>query len=131
MHNRVPAVRCTKARNSSMRTSLSSAGVSWRILTGCPSYARNHGCALPSPSPFHYVMAKIVPAMKLAAHAKSGTLYVRSCGRTIVRPNLFGLMGYYYFVQLWGYAAYDASSAIRVNYPCLHFFLFLRQKRMS
>ena len=31
--------------------------------------------------PFHYVMAKIVPVVQLAAHAKSSTLY----GRTVVR----------------------------------------------
>ena len=36
---------------------------------------------LPSPSPFHYVMAKRVPVVQLAAHAKSSTLY----GRTILR----------------------------------------------
>ena len=55
---------------------LSSAGVSWRTLIGYPSYARNRACALPSPTPIHYVMAKIVPAMQLAAHAKSSTLSV-------------------------------------------------------
>ena len=94
MPNRAPAVRYTEARHSSMRTPFSSAGVSWRTLMGYPSYARNRACALPSPSPFHYVMAKIVPVVQLAAHAKSSTLY----GRTVVQPNFFGLMGYYYFV---------------------------------
>ena len=59
----VPAVRSTKAWHSSMRTSLSSAGVSRSTLMGCPSYARNRVCAFPSPSPIHYVMAEIVPAM--------------------------------------------------------------------
>ena len=62
----------TKARHSSMRTSFSSAGT---------LYPRNHACALSSPSPFHYVMAKIVPAMQLAAHTKSSSLYGRSYGR--------------------------------------------------
>ena len=33
-------------------------------------------------------------------------------GRTVVRRNFFGLMGYYYFVQLRGYASRAASSAI-------------------
>ena len=61
MPNRVPAVRYTAARRSSMRTLSSSDGVSWRTLMGYPSYARNRACALPSPLPFHYVMAKIVP----------------------------------------------------------------------
>ena len=61
---------------------------------GYPSYARNCARALPSPSPFHYVMAKIVPVVQLAAHAKSSTSY----GRTVVQPNFFGLMGHYYFV---------------------------------
>ena len=109
MPSRVPAVRYTEARHSSMRTSLSSAGVSWRTLIGYPSYARNRACALPSPLPFHYVMAKIVPVVQLAAHAKSSTLYGQSYGRTVVRsygrkvvrsygrtvacPNFFGLMG--------------------------------------
>ena len=59
MPSRVPAVRCIEARHSSMRTSLSSAGVSWRTLIGCPSYARNRAYALLSPSPFHYVMARL------------------------------------------------------------------------
>ena len=80
MPSRVPAVRYTEARHSSMRTSLSSAGVSWRTLMGYPSYARNRACALPSPSPFHYVMAKIVPMVQLTEHAKSSTLYGRSYG---------------------------------------------------
>ena len=35
-------------------------------------------------------------------------------------------MGYYYFVQLWGYAA---SSAIRVNYPCLPFFFVFKTEK--
>ena len=43
-------------------------------------------------------MAKIVPVVQLAAHAKSNTLYGRSYGRTVVQPNFFGLMGYYFFV---------------------------------
>ena len=30
--------------------------------------------------PFHYVIAKMVPAMQLAAHAKCNTLYGRSYG---------------------------------------------------
>ena len=59
--------------------------VSRRTLMGYPSvypkYARNRACALPSPSSFHYVMAKIVPVVQLAAHAKSSTLY----GRTVER----------------------------------------------
>ena len=87
MPNRVPGVNYTEAQHSSMRTSLSSAGVSWRTLIGYPSYARNRACALPSPLPFHYVMAKIVPVVQLAAHAKSSTLYVQifsaSCATTI------------------------------------------------
>ena len=86
MPNRVPAVRYTAARRSSMRTLSSSDGVSWRTLMGYPSYARNRACALPSPSPFHYVMAKIVPVVQLAAHAKvAPCTVVRSYGRTVVR----------------------------------------------
>ena len=47
---------------------------------GYPSYARNSAYALPSPSPFHFIMAKIVPAVQLAAHAKSSTLHGQSYG---------------------------------------------------
>ena len=81
MPNRVPAVRYAAARRSSMRTLSSSDSVSWRTLTEYPSYARNRAGALPSPSPFHYVMAKIASVVQLAAHAKSSTLY----GCTVVR----------------------------------------------
>ena len=35
-------------------------------------------CALPSPLPFHYVMAKIVPVLQLVAHVESCTLDGRS-----------------------------------------------------
>ena len=48
MPNRVPAVRYTAARRSSMRTLSLSEGVSWRTLMGYPSYARNRACALHS-----------------------------------------------------------------------------------
>ena len=37
-------------------------------------------------------------------------------GRTVVSPNFFGLMGYFYFVSLWGYAARAVNSAIRLYY---------------
>ena len=52
MPSRVPTVRYTEARHSSMRTSLSSAGISWRTLMGYSSYARNRASAylLPRPS---------------------------------------------------------------------------------
>ena len=56
-------------------------------------------------------MAKIVPVVQLAMHAKSSAFYGRSYGRTVARPNFFGLMGYYYFVQLC-YASRAASSAM-------------------
>ena len=108
MPNRVPAVRYTAARRSSMRTLSSSDGVSWRTLMGYPSYARNRACALPSPSPFHYVMAKIVPVVQLAAHAKSSTLY----GRTVVQPNFFGLDGLLLLLFRIVMGLRSASSAI-------------------
>ena len=41
--------------------------------------------------------------VELAAHAKSSTLYDQSYSHMVIHPNLFGLMGYHYFVQLWGY----------------------------
>ena len=58
---------------------------------GYPSYARNRACELSSPSPFHYVMAKIVPAVQLARMLK-----VAPCtdARTVVSPDFIGLMGY-------------------------------------
>ena len=31
-------------------------------------------------------------------------MVVWSYGHMVVHPNFFGLMGYYYFVSLWGYA---------------------------
>ena len=96
MPNRVPTVRYTAARLSSMRTLSSSDGVSWRTLMWYPSYACNRARALPSPSPFHYLVAKIVPVVQLAAHAKSSTLYgrtvVRSYGRTTKFFRLDGLL---------------------------------------
>ena len=64
--------------------------VSLRTLTRYQGYARNRVCALPSLSPFHYVMAKIVPAMQLAAHAKSSFFTV---GLTVASPNFFVLTG--------------------------------------
>ena len=70
---------------------------------GFPSYARNRARALPSPSPFHYVMAKIVPVLQLAAHAKSSTLY----GRT---TKFFGLDGLLLFcIQLFQFTLSDQS----------------------
>ena len=83
MPNRVPAVRYTAARRSSMRTLSSSGGVSWCTPMWYLSYARNRACALPFPSHIHYVMAKIVPVVQLAQHAKNSTLY----GRTVLRSN--------------------------------------------
>ena len=103
MPNRVPAVCYTAAQRSSMRTLSSSDSLSWRTLMGYPSYACNRACALPSPSPFHYVMAKIVPVLQLAAHAKSSTLY----GRT---TKFFGLDGLLLFRIVMGLRS--ASSAI-------------------
>ena len=111
MPNRVPAVRYAAARRSSMRTLASSDGVSWRTLIEYPSYARNRACALPSPPPFHYVMARIVPVVQLAAHAKSSTSHgrtvVRSYGRTVVRSygrttKFFGLDGLLLFRIIMG-----------------------------
>ena len=102
MPSRVPTVRYTEARLSSMRTSLSSTGVSWHTPMGYPNYAHHRACALSSPSPFHYVTTKIVPVVQLAAHAKSSTLYGRSYGRTVVRSygrtSRFVLIGYYYYI---------------------------------
>ena len=75
-------------------------------------------------------MAQIVPVVRLAAHAKSSNLYGRSCGRTVVSPNFFGLMGYdrlLLFHVIMGYAvraSRAASSAINRIIHKLFFFLF-------
>ena len=108
MPNRVIAVRYTAARRSSMRTLSSSDGVFWRTLMGYPSYARNRACALLSPSPFHYVMAKIVPVVQLAAHAKSSTLYDRT-------TKFFRLDGILLFRIVMGLRW---SSAIKITNTC-------------
>ena len=71
-----------------MRTSLSSAGVSSRTLMGYPSCLR----ITFSPSPFHYIMAKIVPIVQLAAHAKSSTLYGRLYGHMSKFFRFHGLL---------------------------------------
>ena len=79
MPDRVLAVRCIKTWPSAMgiyRCLLNT-------LMGYPSYPRNPTCALPSPSPFHYVMAKIVLSMRLAAYTKNSTLNGRSYGCTL------------------------------------------------
>ena len=111
MPNRVPAVRYTAARRPSMRTLWSSNGVSWHTLMWYPSYARNRACALPSPSPFHYVMAKIVPVVQLAAHAKSSTFYGRTVAQSYGRKTIFfRLDGLLLFCIVMGLRS--ASSAI-------------------
>ena len=94
---------------------------------GYLSYARNRACALPAPSPFHYVMARIVPVVQLDAHAKSSTLYgrtvVRSYGRTVVRSygrttKFLGLDGLLLFCIVMGLRS--ASSAIILSNTELH-----------
>ena len=109
MPNRVPAVRYTAARRSSMRTLSSSDGVSWRTLMGYPTYARNRACVLPSRPSITYIMTKIVPVVQLAAHAKSSTLY----GRTVVGSynQIFRLDGLLLFRIVMGLRS--ASSAIK------------------
>ena len=108
MSYRMPVIRRTKG-HSSVRSSLLSPCVSRRTLMGYPSYARNCACALPSPSPFHYLMAKIAPAVQLAMRTKSSTSYRRLYGR---KSKFFRLDRLLLFVQKWSYAARAASSAI-------------------
>ena len=74
-----------------------SAGVSWRKPMGYPSYARKSAYALPSPSPFHFIRAKIVPAVQLAVHAKSSTLHGQSCG---LKSKFFRLDGLILFPMI-------------------------------
>ena len=83
--------------------------VSWRTLIGYPSYARNRAYALPSPLPFHYLMAKIVPVIQLAANAKSSTLY----GRTTKFFRLDGLLPF--CIVMGPRSASPAMSLILVN----------------
>ena len=73
------------------------------------SYAKNGACALPSPSPFHYFMAEMVPAMQLAMQAKSSTLYGRPHG---LNSKCFGHGGLLPFPIIVGYAALASSSAL-------------------
>ena len=92
MSNLVLTIRCTKARYTSMRTSLLFVGVSWRTLKWYRRYARYRACAspFPLPLPFHCVKARIVPAIQLAAHAKRTPCTV---GRNIVvSPHFFGVV---------------------------------------
>ena len=95
---------------------------------GYSSYAQNGACALPSPSPFHYLMAKIVPAMQLATHAKSSTLHGRPHG---LKSKCFGHDGLLPFPIIVGYAALASSSAIistdadfALHYLFCQFFLY-------
>ena len=68
-----------------------------------------------------------VPAVQLTTHVKSSTLY----GRTVVHPNFFGLMGYYYFCIIIGLRS--ASSTINGRSPNLFTwrwqFFFLAEKK--
>ena len=73
-------------------------------------------------------MAQIVPVVRLAAHAKSSTLYGRSCGRTVVSPNFFGLMGYdrlLLFHVIMGYAARASRAASSAINRIIHKLLYL------
>ena len=102
-------------------------GVSWRTLMGYPSCAHNRPCVLPSPSPFHYIMAKIVPwyswprMLKVAPCTvirSYGRTVVRSYGRTVVRSygrttKFFQLDGLLLFRIVMGLCS--ASSAINLG----------------
>ena len=106
--NRVPAVRSTKGRHSTMRTSLSSAGVSWRIRMGYPSYASNRACTSPF---FSRPSIKIVLTVHLAAHAKRSTLCGRPYGH---KSNFFRLDGLLLFGIITGLRC--ARCELRYNY---------------
>ena len=98
---------------------------------GYPGYARNRACALPSPSPSHYVMAKIVPVVQLAAHAKSSTLYSRLHGRTSKFFRLDGLLLFRIIMGLCfarcelrykGFKFVVITEFINMKVPCQLFF---------
>ena len=74
MPNRVPVVGCTEARHSSMSTSLSSGGISRHTLMGVSELRRQSRLRVTFSLTFHYVMAKIVPVIQLAAHVNSSAL---------------------------------------------------------
>ena len=104
MPNCVPAVGCTQAQYSSMHTSLWPASVSWH----------KWGILLPSTLPFHYVIARNAPAMHLALHSKSSTLYGRSNGRKFKFNRLHGLLPFHIVMD---YAARVANSAVICQSP--------------
>ena len=54
----------------------------------------NNGSTDSEPSALTTGLNKNDSLNQLTTHVKSSTL----CGRTVVHPNFFGLMGYYYFV---------------------------------
>ena len=81
---------------------------------GYPSYAPTCACALPSTLPFHYVIARNAPAMHLALHSKSSTLYGRSNGRKFKFIRLHGLVLFHIVMD---YAARVANSAIICQSP--------------
>ena len=80
-----------------------------------------YSCASPFPSPFHYVVVKIVPTVHLAAHAKSSTLYRCPYGH---KSKLFRLDGLLLFCITMGlrcvccelrYEKNNFSSKVRAN----------------
>ena len=95
----VPTACCTESQHWSMHISLSSSSVSRYTLVGYPSYACNRACALLSPSPCHYAMAKLVPTVQLATHVYSKTLYSWLYG---VKSKFFWLDGLILFHIIMG-----------------------------
>ena len=71
----------------------------------------------PSPPPFHYVMAKIVPVVQLAVHAKSSTLYGRSYGRN---SNFFRFNGLLLFCIIIGLRWALRAPLVFVFWVLLH-----------
>ena len=69
---------------------------------------------LPPPSPFHYVMAKIVPVVQLAAHAKSSTLY----GRTTKFFRLDGLRLFCIIMGLRWSSAITEKAYLKIASCC-------------
>ena len=66
---------------------------------------------LPPPSPFHYVMSKIVLVVQLAAHAKSSTLYGRMVARSY--NQIFSAWRVTMSCNYWGYSGAPLLTTLR------------------
>ena len=98
------------------------ADVFWRMLQGYPIYVSNRAWALSSSSPFHYVIAKILPAVQLTTHARSNIFNGRPQGHTSKVFRLLGLLLFRIIVGL-------RCVRCELRYYCMHAkFIVLRPR---